>query len=317
MTDAVRTEALVKRFGRTTALRGLDLAVPTGSIFGVIGPNGSGKTTTMRVVLDIVRPTSGRVEVLGTHPRQGGPALRRRIGYLPGELKLESRVRGGDLLTHLARISGGVPQNEITDLADRLHLDLNRQVRTLSKGNKQKLGIVQAFMHRPDLLVLDEPTSGLDPLVQQQVHELLREAAGHGQTVFLSSHVLSEVQNTATEVAILREGRVITVNTVEELRRSAIRRVHVEIADAAAPALHALLISLPGVSNLVEPTPTSATLSLSGDPDSLVKTLAHFRVTELTVEEPDLEQSVLGLYETPLSEAPSETPLSDTAADDE
>ncbi|WP_166870692.1 ABC transporter ATP-binding protein [Salinibacterium sp. ZJ450] len=299
MADAVRTEALVKRFGRTTALRGLDLAVPVGSIFGVIGPNGAGKTTTMRVVLDIVRPTSGRVEVLGTSPRQGGPALRRRIGYLPGELKLESRVRGGDLLAHFARISGGVPERRITELADRLRVDLSRPVRTLSKGNKQKLGLVQAFMHRPELLVLDEPTSGLDPLVQQEVHALLREAAADGQTVFLSSHVLSEVQNTATDVAILREGRVITVNTVEELRRTAIRRVRIEIADAAAPALHALLVTVPGVTDLVEPTPTSATLSLSGDPDPLVKTLAHFHVTELTIEEPDLEQAVLGLYGTP------------------
>ncbi len=191
MTVAIHTRALHKRYGSHTALHGLDLTVQSGSVFGLIGPNGAGKTTTLRTLLDIIRPTSGDITVLGASPRAGGAALRRRIGYVPGELRLEGRVKGRALLRHLAEISGPVAPGTIEQLAERLGLDLARPVRTLSKGNKQKLGLVQAFMHRPDLLVLDEPTSGLDPLVQREFLAMVREARDAGQTVLLSSHMLS------------------------------------------------------------------------------------------------------------------------------
>jgi ABC-2 type transport system ATP-binding protein len=299
MTLALETRALTKRYGRRTALHGIDLAVESGTVFGVIGPNGAGKTTTMRLLLDIIRPTAGTARVLGEDPRSGGAALRRRIGFLPGELRLEGRVTGRALLTHYARISGPVAPGAIDRLAQRLDLDLSRQVRKLSKGNKQKLGIVQAFMHEPALLVLDEPTSGLDPLVQQEFLAMVREARDNGQTVFLSSHVLSEIQQAADTVAILRAGRIITVSDVAALRATALRRVAVTIADATASALRTALAR---DAHLAELTITEGAGGLSvhgtveGDIDPFVKAIAGFRVTDLRVEEPDLEESVIGLY---------------------
>ena len=294
-TLAVETAALTKKYGSTLALDGLDLAVEPGTVFGVIGPNGAGKTTTMRLLLDIVRPTSGEVRVLGADPRTGGPTLRRRIGFLPGELRLEGRVSGRALLDHYARISGPVATGAVDDLADRLGLDLSRHVRQLSKGNKQKLGLIQAFMHKPPLLVLDEPTSGLDPLVQREFLAMVREARDAGQTVFLSSHVLSEIQQAADEVAILRDGRLVTVSDVDSLRLTAIRRVRVGIADATPDVIRRTLEGVPRLTELtVDGERVSATIE--GDVDPFVKTLARLTVRDLTVEEPDLEESVIRLY---------------------
>ena len=294
-TLAVETAALSKKYGSTLALDGLDLAVEPGTVFGVIGPNGAGKTTTMRLLLDIVRPTSGEVRVLGADPRTGGPTLRRRIGFLPGELRLEGRVSGRALLDHYARISGPVATGAVDDLADRLGLDLSRHVRQLSKGNKQKLGLIQAFMHKPPLLVLDEPTSGLDPLVQREFLAMVREARDAGQTVFLSSHVLSEIQQAADEVAILRDGRLVTVSDVDSLRLTAIRRVRVGIADATPDVIRRTLEGVPRLTELtVDGERVSATIE--GDVDPFVKTLARLTVRDLTVEEPDLEESVIRLY---------------------
>jgi ABC-2 type transport system ATP-binding protein len=298
MSLAIQTTQLSKHYGRHPALHGLDLSVEEGSIFGVIGPNGAGKTTTMRLLLDIIRPTSGSAQVLGKDPRRAGPAMRRQIGFLPGELRLEGRVTGRQLLRHYADISGPVAPGATDALADRLGLDLGRQVRTLSKGNKQKLGLVQAFMHRPKLLVLDEPTSGLDPLVQQEFLAMMREARDNGQTIFLSSHVLSEIQQAADTVAILRAGRVVSVSDVESLRLTAIRRVRVGVAEAAAQAVRDAIAPLPGVSDLRVTNGDGARVSatIEGDIDPFIKAVAAFHVTDLVVEEPDLEESVLRLY---------------------
>ncbi|MBC7723528.1 MAG: ABC transporter ATP-binding protein [Burkholderiaceae bacterium] len=296
---AIETSALTKRYGRVTALDGIDLAVATGSVFGVIGPNGAGKTTTMRLLLDIIRPSSGSVRVLGEAPREGGPALRRRIGFLPGDLRPEGRVSGRELMRHYASISGLVADGRAEQIADRLGLDLTRQVRTLSRGNRQKLGIVQAFMHDPALLVLDEPTSGLDPLVQQEFLAMVGEASANGQTVFLSSHVLSEIQQAADAVAILRDGRLVTVSDVESLRLTAVRRVRLTAADIAEDAVRAALAPLPQLTALVLAAIGSGVrvdATVTGDIDPFVKAIARFHVGELTVEEPDLEESVLRLY---------------------
>jgi ABC-2 type transport system ATP-binding protein len=298
MTLALETTALTKRYGRSVALDSVDLAVEFGTVFGVIGPNGAGKTTTMRLLLDIIRPTSGSVRVLGEAPREGGAALRRRIGFLPGELRLEGRVTGRALLSHYAEISGPVAPGIVDRLAERLDLDLSRHVRKLSKGNKQKLGVVQAFMHQPDLLVLDEPTSGLDPLVQQEFLSMVREARDNGQTVFLSSHVLSEIQQAADSVAILRAGRIVTVSDVDSLRSTALRRVNATIADATANQLRTAFARDPHLAALTiteGATPTIAG-TIEGDIDPFVKAIAAFTVVDLRVEEPDLEESVLGLY---------------------
>jgi ABC-2 type transport system ATP-binding protein len=298
MTLAIETRELAKNFGKHTALHSLDVAVEEGSIFGVIGPNGAGKTTTMRLLLDIIRPTSGSALVLGEDPRRAGPAMRRQVGFLPGELRLEGRVTGRQLLRHYADISGPVAPGAADALADRLGLDLGRQVRTLSKGNKQKLGLVQAFMHRPRLLILDEPTSGLDPLVQQEFLAMIREARDSGQTVFLSSHVLSEIQQAADTVAILRAGRIVSVSDVESLRLTAIRRVRVGVADATAQAVHDAIAPLIGVTDLRVTNGDGAKVSatIEGDIDPFIKAVAAFHVNDLVVEEPDLEESVLRLY---------------------
>lgn len=302
MAHAISTRSLTKKFGRHEVLHGVDFAVESGSVFGVIGPNGAGKTTTMRCLLDIIRPTSGEVRVLGKDPRLGGPELRRRIGYLPGELFLEGRVTGRKLLHHYQAISGPVTPGKIDQLAERLGLDLDRHTRKLSKGNKQKLGLVQAFMHEPELLVLDEPTSGLDPLVQQEFHAMVREARHKGQTIFLSSHVLSEVQQTADTVAILRDGRIITVESVSGLREAAVRRMRLTANGTTAHDAVALLASVPGVGHVeVLESGDGVTLSasLEGEIQPLVQALGALHLKDLVLEEPDLEEAVLKMYSSP------------------
>jgi ABC-2 type transport system ATP-binding protein len=299
---AVNARGLTKHYGPRTALHGIDLEIRRGIVFGMIGPNGAGKTTTMRLLLDIIRPTAGELSVLGESPRTGGARLRRRVGYLPGELHLGTRVRGRELLAHYAEISGPVRPGIVDGMADRLGLDLGRPVRSLSKGNKQKLGLIQAFMHEPELLVLDEPTSGLDPLVQQEFLGMLREAKGNGQTVFLSSHVLSEVQQAADQVAILRRGEIVRTATVAELREAAIRRVRVVVSEPDAPGVRAALDAVDGLGGLTTDGDRPGTVALAGaldtHVDAFVKAIAGFGVVDLTIEEPDLEESVLGYYGT-------------------
>ncbi|WP_104061846.1 ABC transporter ATP-binding protein [Arthrobacter sp. 4R501] len=308
MAQAISTRSLTKKFGRREVLHGVDFSVEAGSVFGVIGPNGAGKTTTMRCLLDIIRPTSGEVRVLGKDPRAGGPELRRRIGYLPGELFLEGRVTGRTLLAHYWAISGPVAPGRIDGLAERLGLDLDRHTRKLSKGNKQKLGLVQAFMHDPELLVLDEPTSGLDPLVQQEFHAMVREAQHRGQTIFLSSHVLSEVQQTADTVAILRDGRIIAVESVSGLREGAVRRVRFTANGITAHDAGALLGGVPGVGH-VEVLESGGSITFSatveGAIQPLVRALGTLELTDLVLEEPDLEESVLKMYSTPAATDPA------------
>lgn len=302
MTTAIQTRALTKRYGAHTALHDLDLSVEPGTVFGLIGANGAGKTTTLRLLLDIIRPTSGEVRVLGIPPRQGGAALRRRIGYVPGELRLATRGTGRALLSHLAQISGPVRPGAIERLADRLGLDLDRRVRTLSKGNKQKLALVQAFMHQPSLLILDEPTSGLDPLVQREFLTMLREARDAGQTVLLSSHVLSEIQQVADRVAVLAAGRVVASGAVADLRLATTRRIEAMLSRITADRLHALLSAVDGVADVsvtaagAAGDTVRATLTVRGEIDPVVRALMAGTLHDLTVEEPDLEESVLDLY---------------------
>jgi len=305
MTDTIDVRALHKRYGHSVALHELDLQVRPGTVFGLIGPNGAGKTTTLRTLLDIIRPTSGTVRVLGEQPRRGGAALRRRVGYVPGELHLEGRVSGHRLLAFYAEVSGATGEaaailGAARELADRLGVDLNRPVRTLSKGNKQKVGLIQAFMHRPELLILDEPTSGLDPLVQREFLTMVREAREAGQTVLLSSHVLSEIQQTADEVAVLAAGRIVARGDVASLRLGSMRHVHVLIGEGDVADVRAAFERIPGVEGLEiglragDAVQLSATIEGAIDP--FVKSLARYEVRELTVEEPDLEESVLRLY---------------------
>ena len=312
-TPAIRTSRLRKQYGSHTALHELDLTVEPGTVFGLIGPNGAGKTTTLRMLLDIIRPSDGTLRVLGEDPRTGGPALRRRIGFVPGELRLEGRVTGRALLRHYADISGPVKPGAIDTLAERLGIDLGRPVRTLSKGNKQKLGLVQAFMHAPELLVLDEPTSGLDPLVQREFLQLVREARDNGQTVLLSSHVLSEIQQAADMVAVLSRGRVVAEGAVESLRLAGIRRVRAGLGGTTVDAVRAAFGGLAVRDLEVHPAGDTVRVSatVDGDIDPVVKRIASHRVIDLAVEEPDLEESVLALYGGPASR--SENPTAEEA----
>ncbi|WDZ84586.1 ABC transporter ATP-binding protein [Micromonospora cathayae] len=290
--SAISTEALVKTYGRNRGLTGLDLRVERGEVYGFLGPNGAGKSTTIRLLLDLIRPTSGRISVLGVDPRHAGVALRRRIGYLAGDFVVDGRQTARELLTYLGRLRGGVPTARITELADRLDLDLDRRIRALSKGNRQKVGVVQAFMHAPELLILDEPTSGLDPFLQHEFLALVREARAAGHTVFMSSHVMSEVQQTADRVGIVREGRLVTVERVEELRERAVRRVEVQFAD---PVRVEEFAALPGVSAATV-TGTTLRCRLDGRADALVKAAAAHTVVGLLSEEPDLEELFFGYY---------------------
>ncbi|MFJ2370381.1 ABC transporter ATP-binding protein [Microbacterium sp. NPDC087665] len=302
MTPAIELTRLRKQYGRRTAVDSLDLRIEPGSVFGLIGPNGAGKTTTLRMILDIIRPTAGAIRVLGEDPRRGGPALRRRIGFIPGELRLDGRMTGRRLLDFYSEVSSPVTSGTIDRLADRLDLDLSRPVHALSKGNKQKLGIVQAFMHEPPLLVLDEPTSGLDPLVQREFLRLVTDARDRGQTVLLSSHVLSEIQQTADVVAVLSQGKIVAEGDVASLRLGAIRRVRVGLAATNATVIREQLGALPHISELDVRSETDivrVSATVDGDIDPLVKWLAQCRVIDLAVEEPDLEESVLRLYGEP------------------
>jgi ABC-2 type transport system ATP-binding protein len=291
---AISTAGLVKRYGRNRGLAGLDLEVQQGEVYGFLGPNGAGKTTTIRLLLDLIRPTAGRVSVLGLDPRRDGVALRRRVGYLAGDFVVDGHQTGRELLTFLGNLRGGVPQARIEELAERLELDLSRKIKTLSRGNRQKLGVVQAFMHVPELLILDEPTSGLDPFLQQQFQHMVGEARDAGRTVFMSSHVLSEVQQVAERVGIIREGRLVTVERVETLRERAVRKVEIHFD---APVAAGEFVALPGVSDLrVEGTVLHC--RLAGRADPLVKAAARHPVVDLLSEEPDLEELFFAYYRT-------------------
>jgi len=289
---AISTEALTKTYGRHRGLAGLDLSVATGEVFGFLGPNGAGKSTTIRLLLDLIRPTSGRAEVLGLAPRRDGVALRRRVGYLAGDFVVDGRQTGLELLTYLGNLRGGVPRARIDELAGRLELDLGRKIKSLSKGNRQKVGVVQAFMHEPELLILDEPTSGLDPFLQQEFVSMVREVKAAGRTVFMSSHVMSEVQQTADRVGIIREGRLVTVERVEELRERAVRRVNIHFD---SPVDAGEFADLPGVSDLAVDG-TSLRCRLDGRADALVKAAARHTVVSLLSEEPDLEDLFFSYY---------------------
>ena len=293
MMDAIRTRGLTKVYrGGPTAVRELDLAVRAGEIFGFLGPNGAGKTTTIRILLDLLRPTSGEVSVLGLDPRRDGVELRRRVGYLPGDLALYPKLTAGETIDYLASLRGGAGRARVAELAERLGLRLERAVGTLSHGNRQKVGLVQAFMHEPELLVLDEPTGGLDPLLQQEFHRLVDEAAERGGTVFLSSHVLSEVERVADRVGILRGGQLVALEEMAALKERATRRLEVELGASVDAAAFA---RLPNVRE-AQANGVHLRLVVEGSVDAVVKALAEHEVVTITSHEPDLEEVFLDYY---------------------
>ena len=289
---ALLIEGLVKDYGRVHAVRGIELEVRRGEVFGFLGPNGSGKTTTIRCLLDLLRPTSGRVEVLGLDPRRAGVAIRARVTYLPGELRLPERETVGRFVAEVGRLRGHTDDKRRDELAARLGLDLERRMRDLSSGNRRKVALLLAFLGDAELLILDEPTNGLDPLLQHEFLRLCREARDAGRTVFLSSHVLSEVQRAADRVAVLRAGKVVAIGTVDELRGRARQRVDIWF-DGEAPTVE--LRAVPGLDDLLfDGSRFSAVLT--GPIQPLLAVLAMHPVANMLVEEPDLEDAFLHLY---------------------
>jgi ABC-2 type transport system ATP-binding protein len=291
---AISIQGLSKSYGRVQALHGLDLSVQCDEIFGFLGPNGAGKTTTIRCMLDLIRPQQGEIRILGLDPRRDPVGVRALCGYLPGELNVNDNLTVKEVLRFFISLRGGQADWKVAlNLAKRLELDLSRQVKNLSKGNKQKVGLVQALMHHPPVLLLDEPTSGLDPLGQQTVLEMMVEARNEGATVFFSSHILSEVQALAERVGIIRQGRLVEVANIADLLQRSLRRVRLRFAEPIDPAG---LLAVPGVTWLAQPAPDSLHLQVAGEMDALIKALAAYPLQDLETERPSLEEVFLAYY---------------------
>jgi ABC-2 type transport system ATP-binding protein len=288
--NAVRTEGLTKRFGAVMALDHLDLEVGKGEVFGFLGPNGAGKTTTIRLLLALSRPTEGRAEIFGLDCQRQPTETHRRLAFVAGEANLWPSLTGAETLSLLGRVHGGVDERYRDELIERFDLDPTKKVRAYSKGNHQKVILIAALMVRPDLLVLDEPTSGLDPLMEQEFRHCVAEAKDRGQTVFLSSHILSEVEALCDRVGILREGRLVEIGTLAEMRHLSALTVEATF-DGAVPDLTAV----PGVSS-VQSNGRVVRCQVRGSIEPLIKVLAGAGVTELLSREPSLEELFLAQY---------------------
>jgi ABC-2 type transport system ATP-binding protein len=292
MTAVIHTERLTKSYGPHRGITELDLDVQEGEIFGFLGPNGAGKTTTMRVLLDLIRPTSGRAAVFGIDTTADPVAIHRRLGYLPGEFDLYDRLTGAQTIEYFANLRGGVDAGYVAELIERLDLDPSRRFKEYSKGNKQKVGLIVALQHKPDLLILDEPTAGLDPLVQQTFFAMVRDARAEGRSVFLSSHIIDEVDRTCDRVAIIREGRLVQVDSIEAIRRLAFHHVEVVFATPVAPAIFE---SIDGVS-AVEADGNAIKMRVNGPIGSVIAAAAPHGLLDVVSREPNLEDVFLAQY---------------------
>ncbi len=286
------TEGLTKYYGKTLGVADLDLEVRPGEIFGFLGPNGAGKTTTIRTLLDFIRPTSGRAAIFGWDAHQNSVDIKKRVGYLPGELELYKKLTGAELLRHFSSLRGGVDWGYVEELAARLDYDMSKPIRALSSGNKHKLGIVQAFMNKPDLLILDEPTTGLDPLMQQEFYEMLLEAKNAGQTVFISSHILPEIERVCDRAAFIRNGKLIDVQDISDLKEQALRRIEIHFAQ---PVAAAEFTDLSGVADVVV-VDNILRCTAVGSLDAVIKAAAKHEVVDIVSREPNLEELFLTYY---------------------
>jgi len=292
MTNIIEAEKLTKFYGQHRGILEVDLEVHEGEAFGFLGPNGAGKTTMIRTLLDHIRPTSGRARIFGIDTHDDPVAIHRRIGYLPGEFVLYDKLTGGQTLEYFANLRGGVDKDYQAGLIQRLDVDPTRKFREYSKGNKQKIGLIIALQHRPELLLLDEPTSGLDPLIQQEFYGVIREAKAEGRTVFLSSHILSEVEKTCDRVAIIREGRLVRVDRTDALRDLAHHTVELVFSDRVPVAAFS---ALPGVSDVVAEDHILR-MRVSGSITPVVRTAAQYDLADFVSREPSLEETFLAEY---------------------
>ena len=293
MDSVIHTEKITKLFGEVEAVVDVDLDVRPGEIFGYLGPNGAGKSTTIRMLLDHIRPTRGTGTVFGLDIRRDSVEIRRNIGYLPGEFALYDNMTGRAMLQYFSNLRGGVDWEYVGDLTTRLDVDLDRRYSQLSRGNKQKVGLLQAMMHKPKLVILDEPTSGLDPLIQHEFYEILDEVKEEGRTVFFSSHVLPEVQRVSDRVGIIRRGRLVAVEDVDTLiDRAALHRFEIEFASKVS---RSEFEHLEGASDLALDGRT-VTVSIAGSPDALIKAAARHEIVRLVTHEASLDDIFLTFY---------------------
>jgi ABC-2 type transport system ATP-binding protein len=292
MTAVIHTERLTKTYGIHRGITEVDLDVEAGEIFGFLGPNGAGKTTTMRVLLDLIRPSSGRAEVFGIETTKDPVAIHRRVGYLPGEFDLYDRLTGADTITYFANLRGGVDPAYVAELVERLDLDPSRRFKEYSKGNKQKVGLVVALQHKPDLLILDEPTAGLDPLIQQSFFEIVREAKADGRTVFLSSHIIDEVDRTCDRVAIIREGRLVQVDRIETIRQLAFHHVELTFSQPISTAVFSVLDNVSDVETVGD----VVRMRVNGPIGQVIAAAAPHGLVDVVSREPNLEDVFLAQY---------------------
>jgi ABC-2 type transport system ATP-binding protein len=299
MTAAIKTERLTKDYGGGRGLFDLDLEVADGEVFGFLGPNGAGKSTTIRLLMGLIHATRGSASIHGLDSMRQSVPVKAMVGFIPGELPQFGGLRGRDIVGHFGALRGGVDQARVKEITERLDLDLGLKFRQYSTGNKRKLAILLAFMHRPKVLILDEPSSGLDPLNQQEFFKLVQEARAAGATVFLSSHVLSEVEHVCQRVGIIRRGKLVKVARLEDLHEMHVRRVEVEFAGVAEPGLFE---HLPGIEK-VESNGHRVTFTARGSFEPIVDALAGHHVVNLASHEPSLEEIFLTYYEDVPAEA--------------
>jgi ABC-2 type transport system ATP-binding protein len=292
MPPAIETTRLTKWYGKSRGIVDVDLTVESGQIFGFLGPNGAGKSTTIRLLLDLIRPTSGSARVLGLDARRDRLAIDRRVSYVPGELALYGELTGRQLLTYFGNLQGKVDAAYRDSLIDRLELDPTKRIKSLSRGNKQKVGLVAAFMIRPELLILDEPTAGLDPFVQLEFEALCEEARNDGRTVFISSHQLPEVEHLCDKVGIIREGRLLAVESIASLKERALRRLEIEFG---GPVDEAVFAGLAGIRDLRFHDDVLK-CTVQGSLDPLIKAAARYEVCNLRTVETSLEEIFLAYY---------------------
>ncbi|MBP8250918.1 MAG: ABC transporter ATP-binding protein [Herpetosiphon sp.] len=299
MKAVITVNDLTKTYGSVRGIQHVNFDVTEGEVFGFLGPNGAGKTTTIRTLLDFIRPSSGSASILGMDSHRDSLAIRRQVSYLPGELVMYEHMTGRDLLNYFANLRGGVPWSEIEAIAKRLELDTSRKIRTLSKGNKQKVGLVQAFMGKPKVMFLDEPTSGLDPLMQQIFYELVRDAQANGSTVFLSSHLLAEVEHICDRVGIIRAGELLVVDTVASLKEKSSRSFDFYFAQ---PVPITAFDQLEQVQNL-HVDGKHVHCSITGSVNPLIKAVAQFELENIVTHQTDLEDVFLTYYKGEVSHA--------------
>jgi ABC-type multidrug transport system ATPase subunit len=295
MSNILQTNQLTKSYGRSRGIIEVTFAVQEGEVFGFLGPNGAGKTTTMRTLMGLLHANSGSASISGMDCWQQANEVKKLVGYLPGEFAFDPGMRGAQIIEYLGHLRGGVDQAYVRQLVERLGLDPSKRFREYSHGNKQKVGLVQAFMHKPSLLILDEPTSGLDPLNQQEFYRMVAEVRAEGRTVFLSSHILPEVEHTCDRVAIIREGRLVKIDHVTSLKE--IHQFDVEIT-FASPADVLWFKNVSGVANVIQGADDyTLQLSVQGDLTEIIHIASQHNATNITTHEPTLEEAFLRFYE--------------------